>query len=49
MPLGYLDELAAQLEGFASVAEFEAAFAAINGRYDPNALVWRVRFEVATP
>jgi hypothetical protein len=32
-------------EGFASIFAFEEAWKAINGRYDPNALVWRVEFE----
>lgn len=48
LPLGHVDPLDARLEGFADVAEFEAAFAGINGRYDPDAWVWRVAFAVST-
>jgi hypothetical protein len=44
--LGRLDEAEAGREGFASVAAFERAFAAINGGYDPDALVWRIEFEL---
>lgn len=35
-------------EGFATMHEFRKAFAAINGRYDQNAKVWRVEFEVVS-
>jgi hypothetical protein len=46
--LGDLDEAEAQREGFAGGREFVAAFEAINRCYaDPDALVWRVEFEVA--
>lgn len=48
MRLGHLPESEARREGFASAAEFEAAFAEINGFYDPDAVVWRVGFEVAS-
>ncbi len=44
--LGWLDEAEAGREGFASVAAFELAFAAINGGYDPRAVVWRIEFEL---
>lgn len=44
MRLGRLAPGEAWREGFASVAEFEEAFAAINGSYDRMALVWRVEF-----
>ncbi len=44
--LGRLDEVEAGREGFASVAAFERAFAAINGVYDPDAVVWRIEFEL---
>lgn len=33
-------------EGFASFAEFRAAWQEINGLFDPLAEVWRVEFEV---
>ncbi len=45
-PLGYLSDSEAEREGFADVEQFEAIFAAINGSYDPDALVWRIGFEV---
>lgn len=48
MPLSHVDQLEATLEGFGSIAEFEAAFTGINGSYDPSAWVWRIKFEVAT-
>jgi hypothetical protein len=35
----------AHREGFESTEAFEAAWTAINGAYDPHALVWRVEFE----
>lgn len=41
-----LSEDEAHREGFPSAAAFVEAFEAINGRYDPDALVWRVEFEV---
>lgn len=46
-PLGLIDrrEHEAQREGFASLTEFRVAWAAINGVYDADALVWRVEFE----
>lgn len=44
-PLGHLDDAEAQREGFASAAEFQAAFAAINGSYDPSVEVWRVELQ----
>jgi hypothetical protein len=43
-PLGWLDDAEARREGFADAATFEQAFGAINGSYDPGALVWRVEF-----
>jgi hypothetical protein len=39
-----LDE--ARREGFATMAGFRQAFAAINGRYHQDAKVWRIEFEV---
>ena len=44
--LGRLDEREAAREGFASAQEFERAFAAINGGYDPDVVVWRIEFEL---
>jgi hypothetical protein len=44
--LGTLDDQEARREGFDDRAEFERAFGAINGAYDPAALVWRVEFEL---
>ena len=44
-PLGHLDVAEARREGFASVAEFEATFAGINGAYDPTVEVWRVELQ----
>jgi hypothetical protein len=49
MPLGRLDAQEAAREGFASASEFEDAFAAINGGYDPSAIVWRIEFTPLTP
>lgn len=45
-PLGHLDDDEARSEGFDSALDFEMAFGAINGNYDPTALVWRVEFEL---
>lgn len=45
--LGLVGDIEARREGFASRQDFEAAFTAINGSYDPGALVWRV--ELADP
>lgn len=41
-PLGMLTLRETQLEGFGSQTAFYEAWAAINGGYDPRALVWRV-------
>ena len=38
----------AQKEGFASVHPFADAWVAINGTYDPDAVVWRVEFEAVS-
>lgn len=38
----------ARREGFQTMHGFRAAWASINGSYDPNALVWRIEF-VAVP
>lgn len=46
-PLGRMNVREAAREGFESIAAFEEAWTVINGAYDPNALVWRVEFEVA--
>jgi hypothetical protein len=43
--LGRLSDHEARREGFATAEAFELAFTAINGSYDPAALVWRVQFE----
>ena len=40
-----LDDDEAVREGFATKVEFVDAFTAINGSYDPAALVWRIEFE----
>lgn len=42
----YLTWAEAAREGFDSPREFEKAFAEINGTYDPEALVWRIEFEL---
>lgn len=47
-PLGFVDSAEACREGFATVAEFVAAFAGINGVYDPRAEVWRVELRAVT-
>lgn len=44
-PLGYLFPEEARREGFEDVPAFEDAWAAINGAYDPSALVWRVELK----
>lgn len=44
--LGRLTTQEAQWEGFKDGDEFEAAFTAINGSYDPDLLVWRIAFAV---
>lgn len=46
-PLGHLNRYEAQAEGFENADEFEDAWRAINGGYDPSALVWRVAFRLA--
>lgn len=45
-PLSRMNVREAHREGFGSIREFEAAWAAINGDFDEHALVWRVEFEV---
>lgn len=40
--LGRLSDEEARREGFEDRLSFEAAFAGINGRYDPDAEVWRI-------
>jgi hypothetical protein len=47
--LGQLSDAEARLEGFADAAEFEAAFAEINGVYDSALWVWHIEFEVLRP
>jgi hypothetical protein len=47
-PLGRLDDAEARREGFADAVEFEAAFAAINGSYDPTVEVWRIELRAVT-
>ena len=44
MRLGRVHPAEALREGFESVAEFEEAFAGINGACDPDWLVWRIEF-----
>lgn len=44
--LGYVSHDEAQAEGFGNASEFVDVFAAINGNYDPNMIVWRVEFKV---
>lgn len=44
--LGHLDDLEARREGFSGANAFEAAFVAINGRYDPDVEVWRVELRM---
>lgn len=44
--LGRLSDEEAQREGFTHRQAFEEAWTAINGSYDPGALVWRVKFKV---
>jgi len=46
--LGHVHAAEAAREGFPSPADFEDAFAGINGSYNPDAKVWRIEFEVAT-
>lgn len=46
MLLGYLTDSEARAEGFANGIEFERAFEAINGSYDPSVEVWCVTFEL---
>lgn len=42
--LGHLSDHEARLEGFPSAQAFEDAFTAINGSYDPDAIVWRIEW-----
>lgn len=48
-PLGQVDDREARLEGFSNWEQFHVAWSVINGSYDPDAIVWRVVFEVAPP
>jgi hypothetical protein len=41
-PLGEIGDGEARREGFVSQREFDDAWVAINGRWDPTAQVWRV-------
>lgn len=43
-----VDNREARREGFANGADFRLAWAAINGTYDPDALVWRIGLEAIT-
>jgi hypothetical protein len=45
--LGELDDDEARREGFPDAAAFREGFEAINGTYDPDALVWRVEMRPA--
>lgn len=47
-PLGFVDAAEARREGFGSVAEFVAAFVAINGEYNSRAQVWRVELKAVS-
>jgi len=42
MPLGRLSNAEAQAEGFGGRGGFVMAWTAINGSYDPAAIVWRI-------
>jgi hypothetical protein len=52
--LGWLSPAEAQMEGFVGCTAvpaaryFEAAWTAINGSYDPEAVVWRIELEAIT-
>jgi hypothetical protein len=43
-PLGHPSDHEAQLEGLPNAESFESTFEAINGKYDPDAIVWRIEF-----
>jgi hypothetical protein len=45
MALGRLSNAEAQAEGFGGRGGFVMAWTAINGTYDPHALVWRIGLE----
>jgi hypothetical protein len=45
MTLGILSRDEAQAEGFAGPLAFVEAWEAINGAYDPHAVVWRIGLE----
>lgn len=45
-PLGQVDDREAKREGFSNWEQFHIAWSVINGGYDPDAIVWRVEFEV---
>lgn len=45
MTLGHLTDEEARREGFVDAASFEAAFAGINGSYDPDVEVWRIALD----
>ena len=42
MALGLVDDREARREGFENRAAFVEAWTAINGSYDPEAVVWRI-------
>lgn len=46
--LGIPSMLEARREGFGGIVEFGAAWLAINGTYDRDALVWRIGLEAIT-
>jgi hypothetical protein len=43
-PLNDIDAADVRAEGFALLVDFVRAFEKLNGDFDPDALVWRVRF-----
>lgn len=45
-PLSDIDAADIRAEGFALLVDFVRTFEKLNGGYDPDALVWRVEFEV---
>lgn len=47
--LGHLSLSEAEREGFFHAADFERAWAAINGTYDSDVIVWRVEFCAISP
>ncbi len=46
--LGDIDDAEAAREGFAHRGKFIEAWEEINGKYDPDEIVWRVEFAIST-